>query len=267
MSRHTNPPRLVATDLDGTLLRGDGTLSARTREVLAALDALGVPVVIVTGRPMRWLTDLRPVVGRHGLAIVSNGAAVYDVAADRAHDVRGIAVDVGLDLARRIGERLPGATFAVETVEGIAIAPGFEDIDRVPPGARVGSLDELWTAPALKLLVRHPDADHGRLQEGVVEAVGDRATPTWSMRGLVEISATGVTKATALDALAERLGVDVADTVAFGDMPNDVAMLRWAGRSWAVANAHPDAAAAATHRAPANDDDGVATVLADLFDL
>ena len=120
-------PRLVATDLDGTLLRTDGSLSDRTREVLAALDRRGVPVVIVTGRPMRWLADLRPVVGQHGLAIVSNGAAVYDVAADEARDVRGIELAVGLELARRIEERLPGATFAVESVAGLALAPGFVD--------------------------------------------------------------------------------------------------------------------------------------------
>ena len=258
-------PRLVATDLDGTLLRSDGTLSDRTREVLATLDERGVPVVIVTGRPMRWLTDLRPVVGHHGLAIVSNGAAVYDVAADRAHDVRGIEVAVGLEIARRIEEDLPGATFAVETEAGISIAPGFVEVEQIPEGSLVGSTGELWTAPALKLLVRHPDADHERLRDRVVRAVGDLATPTWSMEGLVEISATGVTKASALATLAERLDVTVADTVAFGDMPNDVPMLRWAGTSYAVANAHPDALEAADHRAPANDDDGVATVLADLF--
>ncbi|HYH34044.1 MAG TPA: HAD family hydrolase, partial [Nocardioides sp.] len=94
-------PRLVATDLDGTLLRSDGTVSERSREVLAALDRRGVPVVIVTGRPMRWLGDLLPIVGGHGLAIVSNGAAVYDVAAGRARDVRGIEPRAGLVLAER----------------------------------------------------------------------------------------------------------------------------------------------------------------------
>jgi len=260
-------PRLVATDLDGTLLRSDGSLSDRTRDVLTTLDARGVPVVIVTGRPMRWLADLRPVVGEHGLAIVSNGAAIYDVAADEAHDVRGIEVAVGIEIAQRIEARLPGATFAVETVTGITIAPGFVDVDRDPPGSRVATPDELWTAPALKLLVRHPEADHERLRDRVEQAVGDLATPTWSMPGLVEISATGVTKASALATLAERLGVAVGDTVAFGDMPNDVPMLRWAGTSYAVANAHPDAASAADRAAPANDDDGVASVLADLFGL
>ena len=261
------PPRLVATDLDGTLLRTDGSLSGRSREVLAALDDRGVPVVIVTGRPMRWLEDLRPVVGRHGLAIVSNGAAVYDVAAREARDIRGIEAAAGLELAERIREQLPGATFAVETVAGISLAPGFVDIERIPEGSRVGSLDELWTDPALKLLVRHPDADHERLRRAVVEAVGELATPTWSMPGLVEISAAGVTKATALAALAGGLGVTAAQTVAFGDMPNDVPMLRWAGTSYAVANAHDETLDAADRRAPANDDDGVATVLAELFAL
>ncbi|WP_432477775.1 HAD family hydrolase [Nocardioides sp. GXQ0305] len=260
-------PRLVATDLDGTLLRTDGSLSDRSRDVLAELDGRGVPVVIVTGRPMRWLSALRPVVGRHGLAIVSNGAAVYDVAADEAHDVRGIEVAVGAELARRIEEHLPGATFAVETVAGISIAPGFLETERIPEGSSVASVGELWSAPALKLLVRHPDADHERLRERVEHAVGDLATPTWSMEGLVEISATGVTKASALAALAERLGVDDSDTVAFGDMPNDVPMLRWAGTSYAVANAHPDVLDAADRQAPANDEDGVAAVLADLFGL
>jgi Cof subfamily protein (haloacid dehalogenase superfamily) len=260
-------PRLVATDLDGTLLRSDGSLSDRTREVLATLDERGVPVVIVTGRPMRWLADLLDVVGHHGLAIVSNGAAVYDVAAGEARDVRGIEVAAGLELARRIEEAVPGATFAVETEAGISIAPGFVDVERVPPGSSVGSLDELWTVPALKLLVRHPDADHERLRRAVVEAVGDLATPTWSMEGLVEISATGVTKASALAALADQLGVRAEDTVAFGDMPNDVPMLRWAGMSYAVANAHPDAADAAGRRAAANDDDGVAEALVELFGL
>jgi len=260
-------PRLVATDLDGTLLRSDGSLSERSRDVLATLDDRGVPVVIVTGRPMRWLEDLRPVVGAHGLAIVSNGAAVYDVAAGEARDVRGIEVAAGLELARRIREALPGATFAVESVAGIALAPGFLDIERIPEGSRVGSLDELWTEPALKLLVRHPEADHERLRRAVDEAVGDLATPTWSMTGLVEISASGVTKASALAALAEQLGVTAAETVAFGDMPNDVPMLRWAGTSCAVANAHADTLAAADREAPANDDDGVAVVLGELFDL
>ena len=260
-------PRLVATDLDGTLVRSDGTVSERSRDVLTALDRRGVPVVIVTGRPMRWLTELLPVVGGHGLVIVSNGAAVYDVARGEARDVRGIEPRAGLALAERILTAVPGAAFAIESVSGIVHEPAFAGPDEVPDGTAVGPLREVWVEPALKVLVRHPRLDPGELQQAVTVAVGDLATPTWSMPGLVEISATGVTKATALAALAEELAIPAADVVAFGDMPNDVPMLRWAGASYAVANAHPDAVAAATHAAPANDDDGVATVLAGLFDL
>ena len=76
-------PRLVATDLDGTLVRSDGTVSERTQRVLVELDRLGVPVVFVTGRPLRWAADVFDHVGGHGLAVISNGALVWDVAGDR----------------------------------------------------------------------------------------------------------------------------------------------------------------------------------------
>ena len=260
-------PRLVATDLDGTLLRSDGTLSDLTRDVLADLDERGVPVVIVTGRPMRWLHDLLPVVGHHGLAVVSNGAAVYDVARGEATDVRGIEPAVGLDLVERIRAEAPGATFAVESVDGIAQDPDFLEPEPVRAGSLIAPPTDIWATSGLKLLVRHPGLEGAALRAAVERAVGDLATPTWSMDGLVEISAAGVTKASALAALAERLGVAAADTVAFGDMPNDVPMLRWAGTSYAVANAHADALAAADREAPANDDDGVAVVLGELFGL
>ncbi len=83
----------------------------------------------------------------------------------------------------------------------------------------------------------------------------------------MEVSAVGVTKGDGLARLCGRLGVDAADVVGFGDMPNDIPMLTWAGTSYAVANAHPSVLAAADHTAPTNDDDGVATVLASLFGL
>jgi hydroxymethylpyrimidine pyrophosphatase-like HAD family hydrolase len=101
----------------------------------------------------------------------------------------------------------------------------------------------------------------------VFDAVGERATPTWTVDRLIEISAPGVTKGGALAELCGRLEVAADEVVAFGDMPNDVPMLRWAGTSYAVANAHPDAIASASHRAPANHDDGVAVVLAGIFGL
>jgi Cof subfamily protein (haloacid dehalogenase superfamily) len=258
--------RLVATDLDGTLLRSDGTVSDRTREVLAAVDDAGVPVVFVTGRPLRWMEDLWPLVGSHGMAVVSNGAVVFDVASREVRRTSGIEREAGLALVAAVRAAVPDAAFAVERLSGIAHERAFVDVDRVPDGSPVGSLDEVWDEAAVKLLVRYRDGDPDAVHEAVTAAVGEEAVATWSMKGLIEISAAGITKAVALAEVCDGLGVPAADVVAFGDMPNDVAMLEWAGTSYAMANAHPAVHEVADHVAPSNDDDGVAEVLAGLLD-
>ena len=260
-------PRLVATDLDGTLVRTDGTVSDLTRRVLAELDERDVPVVLVTARPLRWMEDLWPMVGRHGFAIVSNGAIWYDVAAGRVRDLRGIEVEAGLRLCAAIERAVPDAGFAVETLSGIAMDARFVDHHGSPPDSPVGALADIWTEPAVKLLVQHEGDDPEEFRQRVIEAVGESATPTWSGDHLMEISAVGVTKAATLARLAEELGVAAADAVAFGDMPNDIAMLEWAGTSYAVANADPSVTDISDHVAPSNDDDGVARVLIDTFGL
>jgi hydroxymethylpyrimidine pyrophosphatase-like HAD family hydrolase len=262
-------PMLVATDLDGTLVRSDGTVSDYSREVLAELDRRGIPVVIVTARPIRWMDDLWAMVGGHGLAIVSNGAAVVDLgAADgpTVRDVQGIDPVEGLAVVEAVRAAVPEASYAVECVGGLVRDRGFIERDPVPDGSPVGDLAEVWTEPALKLLVKHLDApDPADFRARVTAAVGDAAQPTWSVEGLVEISARGVTKATALARVAAGLGVEPQDVVAFGDMPNDLPMLGWAGTAYAMGNGHPDLLAAADHVAPTNDEDGVARVLAGLF--
>jgi Cof subfamily protein (haloacid dehalogenase superfamily) len=260
-------PRLVATDLDGTLLRSDGTVSPRTREVLIELDHRGVPVVFVTGRPLRWMEQLWGAVGAHGLAIVANGAVVYDVTTHRIREVTGIAREAGLRLAQAITAGVPGATFAIETVEGIRLGSGFAGRRDLPAETPRGRLEDVWDQDAVKILVRHPSLPFDELREAVTAAVGDLATASWSMEGLVEISAAGVTKAATLARIAAELGVGSADVVAFGDMPNDLAMLTWAGTSYAMGNAHSSVRGIAGHEAPTNDDDGVATVLSELFGL
>ena len=126
-------PRLVATDLDGTLVRTDGTLSQYTHDVIAELDERGVPVVFVTGRPLRWAEEVFSYVGAHGLAVVSNGALVWDVARNEVDLVREVPVDVGLEVCRLIRDAVPGSTFAVETLAGIALET---ELPRTAPGAR-----------------------------------------------------------------------------------------------------------------------------------
>jgi Cof subfamily protein (haloacid dehalogenase superfamily) len=261
-------PRLVATDLDSTLLDDDGRLSPHTQDVLRRVQEQGVRVVVVTARPLRWMDDLwAGVGGDRGVGIVSNGAITYDVADRRVLHHVGIDAAEGLPIAEAIREAAPGVAFALECLGGLRHETSYVEMHPTPPGVPVGPLAEIWDEPAVKVLVQHLTLDPDDFRARVVDAVGERATPTWTVDHLMEISAVGVTKGGALAALCERLGVPADDVVAFGDMPNDIPMLTWAGTSYAVANAHPTVRDAADHVAPANTDDGVAAVLAGLFAL
>jgi Cof subfamily protein (haloacid dehalogenase superfamily) len=261
-------PRLVATDLDGTLVRSDGTVSSYTRAVLAEVERRGVPVVFVTGRPLRWTEEVFEHVGEHGLAVVSNGALVWDVARSVPRLERAIEPELGLEMCRVLREAVPGTSYAVETLAGIALEPSFLERHRVPEGARRGEIEELFTEPALKLLARHEQLAPQEFWDLAEEVVRGRLVITWSSTtSLLEISGPDVTKATTLALLCAELGVEAKDVIAFGDMPNDLPMLRWAGTSYAMADAHPTVTQAADHVAPGHDEDGVARVLAGVFDL
>jgi HAD superfamily hydrolase (TIGR01484 family) len=262
------PIRLVATDLDGTLLHTDGTVTARTREVLTAVEDLGVTVVFVTGRPIRWMDALWEHVGGHGLAVVSNGGILYDVHARAVRKARTIPVEVGLKVADILRHAVPGTTFAMERVEGFAREPGF--MPRIPPPAdlEVGPVEEVFDEHVVKMLARHDELEPEPFWAEVESHVGHLLTTTWSSLGaLVEMSAVGVTKASTLELVCHDLGITASEVVAFGDMPNDLPMLEWAGTSYAMSNAHPTVRELADRVAPSNEDDGVAAVLEELFDL
>ena len=265
--RPVRRPGLVATDLDGTLVRDDGSVSPYTAEVLARVEAAGIPVVFVTGRPLRWTEEVFEHVGSHGIAIVSNGALVWDVARHRPRLERPIEPELGVSVCELLRAAVPGTSFAVERVDGIGLEPEFRERYGIPEGSRRGPVAELFDRPALKLLARHEQLAPQELWDVAEEAVGGRLVITWSSTtALLEISAPGVTKASTLALVCAELGVDAADVVAFGDMPNDLPMLAWAGTSYAMANAHPTVLEAAGRIAPANDEDGVARVLVGLLD-
>ncbi|MQA77306.1 MAG: Cof-type HAD-IIB family hydrolase [Streptosporangiales bacterium] len=259
------PPRLVATDLDGTLLRTDRTVSPYTHAVLAAVEAAGAEVVFVTGRPPRWMDGMAEHAGEHGLAVCSNGALVVDLRHEEILTAHPMAPDLLAHLVDVIDRAVPKVAFAAEYGWDFAAQADYRAVE---PHEQV-DLATLTSRPAAKLLAKHPDGDSDALLARLTDTVGTLATCTHSGfgSGLVEISAYGVTKASAVAALCAERGIDAADVVAFGDMPNDLEMLRWAGRSYAMRNAHPDVLDVVTARAPTNDDDGVARTLAALFDL
>jgi hypothetical protein len=273
-SGHSSPPRLVATDLDGTLLDPQGEVSPRTRAALGALDARGVTVVFVTGRPIRWIEHLHEHVGGHGLAIVSNGGAVFDVRTETVIRHRPIPRPTAIEIAARLRRECPRTSFAMERLDGFAREPAYLPLvaDRDDPDVMVGSLEDVYTPDVVKLLALDPESDPEpdaeRYWSRVDGLVGDLVTTTWSSgRAMVEMSDHGVTKGSELQALCVELGIGADEVVAFGDMPNDTDMLAWAGASYAMANAHPSVLKVAGGVAPPNDQDGVAQVLESLYAL
>ncbi|MEQ4208441.1 HAD family hydrolase [Actinopolymorpha sp. B17G11] len=260
-------PRLVASDLDGTLLRTDGTVSPRTRRTLARVEDSGTTVVFATGRPPRWLRHIADATGHRGIAVCSNGALVYDLHKESVVDSYPLAPEIGLAVVDAIRAAIPGVSFGVEFGETFGHEQTYEPLGDFASQTFVGEVTELFgSQPAVKLLAKHNGHDADVLFAKASEVAGDLAELTYSGgAGLLEISAPGVSKATTLAAFCAERGVSAEEVVAFGDMPNDLAMLSWAGTAYAMAGAHPDVLAAVERRCPGNDDDGVAAVLDKLF--
>jgi len=263
-------PRLIATDLDGTVVRHDGVISDRTRAALKLAADAGAEVVFVTGRPPRWLGDVTAAFGHVGLAICGNGAMVYDLREDAVIDRHFIPAATVLDVARVLRPALPGVAFAAESEEhGIGREPGY--VTRFDTGLefRVAPLEQLVEGPLIKLLARHEDLDSDAMltiARPLLEALVEVTHSTVAQSGgLLEISASGVSKASTLSLLCAERGIGSDEVVAFGDMPNDLSMLRWAGTAYAMASGHPDVVAATALTAPPCNDDGVAQVLESLF--
>jgi hydroxymethylpyrimidine pyrophosphatase-like HAD family hydrolase len=262
--------RLVASDLDGTLLRPDETVSERTREAIVAVRRAGITLVLVTGRPPRALAPIAARIGVGGIAICANGAVVWDLDAGTMVDVTPLAADLAAGLVRELREAIPGVLFAVELEHGFGREAGWTDgtgpprprlVERETPEVLEADALEMVTGPVVKLLVRHPTLPFPEVARRARQAVGEQAVVTWAGTRLLEISAAGVTKAWALERLCARLGVRRQEVLALGDMENDLPMLAWAGHSVAVANAQPDVLDAADEVTASNLDDGVALVL------
>jgi Cof subfamily protein (haloacid dehalogenase superfamily) len=260
-------PKVVACDLDGTLLRSDGTVTERSRRAIAAVEGAGSLVVLCTARPARWMRPLADALGHRGLAICANGAVVWDLHREEIIECFELDPEVTRDLVALLQDALPGGSWAVERTSGFGHEPAYYSRWPVPEDTVVSPVHGLITKPAVKLMLRHHSLLADALLQRAREVVGHLAELSHSNSndGLLEISASGVTKATTLAWLCEQHQIGSDEVLAFGDMPNDLPMLQWAGHSVAVANAHPDVLAAADEVTDANDDDGVAVVLERLF--
>ena len=195
-----------------------------------------------------------------GTAICANGAYVVDIDTGETVRQRLLETETAIELVHALRERLPGIVFAVEHHD-FSHEPGFSAWNWTPPaGTRVADVVDLLADPATKLILRHPGHETEAIQDLARELIGERLTVFASGTEAVEVTAAGVNKATAV----AELGVPPEAVVAFGDYPNDIPMLQWAGLGVAMGNAPPEVLAIADEVTATNDEDGVALVLARL---
>lgn len=288
------PYRLVATDLDGTLLRSDHTISARTRAALATAQAAGAAHLVVTGRSVAGTRHILDDLGYTGLAVCGQGSQLYHAGQHRLLT----SVTLNRAVARRAVTRLEAALGPLGVAvnrdgrEGLVVmdepyrdqaTPAWfaheEPAPAAPaaPAAPTVTADSviaiapdrghLWSDPIIKLYLSHPDPamTDDALAATARALVGDEVQIVIAGKHLVEMLPLGLTKATGLRLAARRLGVTAAGTIAFGDMPNDVPMLTWSAHGVAMANAHAELIAVADEVTSSNDDDGIAKVLEPLL--
>lgn len=261
------PYRLIATDLDGTLLRSDHTVSERSRTALAAATAAGAAHIVVTGRSVPWARHILDDLGYEGLAVCGQGAQVYHAGEHRL--LTSVTLDrqlAGLALAKIEAEI--GPLFLAASRDGldgeVLIGAGYQHNPELPV-IHMQDDSELWSAPLNKLYLQHPGLGDDGLARVAREVAGDLVGVTMAGEGIVELLPLGLSKATGLSIAARRLGLTAADTIAFGDMPNDLPMFAWAAHGVAMANAHEELKAVADEVTTSNDEDGIAVVLERLF--
>ncbi|WP_448316913.1 HAD family hydrolase [Streptomyces sp. CO7] len=257
------PYRLIATDLDGTLLRSDDTISGRTRDALAAATAAGAAHIVVTGRGVPWTRHVLDDLGYRGIAVCSQGGQVYDAGAGRL--LTSVTLDRRIaELALAKIEAETGPLFVAAARDGldgnVLVSPGYRSVGHLPAEPLTDPAD-LWAAPLSKLYIQHPTMGDDELTETAQRVAGGFVTVVMAGAGIVELLPLGLSKATGLSLAARRLGVKAAETIAFGDMPNDIPMFRWASWGVAMADAHDEVKAVADEVTTSNDADGIAVVL------
>ncbi len=257
-------PRLVAVDLDGTLLAPDGRITPRTVTALAAARSAGWWVVAATGRPPHMALDLLATTGgsvTHG--VMGNGTMVCSFPGPETLLERTFAAARAREVVALLRSQDPRLGFALATETGFAHEDGFAQ--RLPALHGLGDPDDDVLAldgdVAIKLMVFHHDHSAHTLLERLPSVLGDDLEASHLGADAIEVGPAGIDKASGLAWLCERLGVESRDVVAFGDEYNDHSMLAWAGHGVAMGNADAVTQGFADEVAPSNAHDGVAVVL------
>ena len=261
-------PKLVVSDLDGTLLDAEENVSLRTRAALEKLHAKGIAFVIATGRPQRWMPRILKQVPACSALICMNGALVLS---PDGKDIRSSSEIPCKQLDRLIQTLLdiwPAIGLAAEYKHSFAHSEAYKTSrSGLPSQIDILPARELATSPALKLLARLPGSMPKEILQAIPPSTRAAYSMTYSSAGLLEIAAQGVDKVHPLAEICRKNGIEAEDVAAFGDMPNDAGMLKWAGQSYAPENAAPELKTMVDKVIPHHHESGVAQQIENLLAL
>jgi Cof subfamily protein (haloacid dehalogenase superfamily) len=264
-------PKLIASDLDGTIVAHYGEITERTINAFRTAHDMGIEIFFVTGRPPRWMPEIKEAFGI-GKAICGNGAQLFDLQNQKVIEEWLIPVDAQIETVKRLRKVIPQISFASEAHNYFhrekKYVPRWDvGLDNIG----VDDILEIMTSPSLKLLARCSDQElsSDEMLAIATKELAGLVTVTHSNPhdSLLEISAIGVSKGATLSKIAARHGLTGDDCVTFGDNPNDFSMLSWASRSWEMADGHPDLMKYAKYQTDAHQEDGVAKVIERLLEL
>ncbi len=264
-------PKLIAVDLDGTIMTNSGEISSRVVNALEQARSSGVEIVFVTGRPPRWMWQLQKYFS-NGKSIIANGAMIFDLATSKIQLQSLLSRDVQQEIFCRLGKFRPTSGFAIEWGNSFTrekkYLPRWDDgFD--PIG--VTNIESVALSNVYKILMKSSIANYSpeAFLADVYPLVSDLANVTFCNAGvpLLEFSNLLVDKGQTLSKFADGLGIKRESIIAFGDNKNDFSMLEFAGTSWIMSGGHPDGIKFATYVAPSIQEDGVAVVLEDLLNL
>ncbi|MBK6310579.1 MAG: HAD family phosphatase [Candidatus Microthrix sp.] len=251
---------VVASDLDGTLLDSGRGVTKRTAKAVERVRRNDGRFLMVTGRPVRWITQIVEQLGTTDPVIALNGAVVWDPVSGDVLSSRPLDLELVIDLVERLSEQDPDLCWAIERPLGYARSPEFAPGHNAD-GSEIAPIDELLTGELTKLLGRSHNFSPERF-ERIRALVGDAAQVTHSgNEALIEIAAPGVHKAATLASLVDGWALSPDDVIAFGDQVNDEEMLAWAGWGVAMGNAAPHVQRLADEVTLSNDQAGVARIL------
>lgn len=265
------PYRLVAIDIDGTLLDSTGRMRPATVEAINAARACGVQVVLASARPPRGMRELYHALGLDAPLVSYNGAAIHHPLTGQWLRHRALAPGLVRQIVELAGSRSSRLSIGAEVFDRYCVhLPGRDalsapstaepeddadsDVERVELVTDV----ELFARPVTRLLLGMGSRRRVEVAQMLAHRFGGRVAVGITDRSAIQLVHPHADKSRALASLARSMGIDRRQVMAIGDAPNDVGMLRWAGLGVGIGTAYESVLAAADVVGPSSDEDGVA---------